>query len=126
MARLLPPEWELWLDGGHNAGAGEALADHLAGWSDRPLHLIVGMKQGKDSASFLRPLLIHATSTLAVAEPGQHLAATVEAIIAASDGQARPGPTVREALRQLSGPSSRVLICGSLYLAGLVLRDDAA
>lgn len=126
LARLLPPEWELWLDGGHNAGAGEALADHLAGWSDRPLHLIVGMKQGKDSASFLRPLLIHATSTLAVAEPGQHLAATVEAIIAASDGQARPGPTVREALRQLSGPSSRVLICGSLYLAGLVLRDDAA
>ena len=126
LRHLLPAGWELWLDGGHNAGAGEALADHLAGWADRPFHLVVGMKQGKDSASFLRPLTARATTMWAVAEPGQHLAASVEAIVAASDGQAQPGPTVRAALQRLAGPPSRVLICGSLYLAGLVLKEDAS
>ena len=128
LAALLPPDWELWLDGGHNPGAGAALAEHLAGWSDRPVHLGVGMKQAKDSAEFLRPLLPLAASVWAVAEPGQHLALPVEAIVAASGGVARPGPEVAAALAQLdrqAGPA-RVLICGSLYLAGEVLKTDAA
>ncbi len=127
LAHLLPAGWELWLDGGHNPGAGLALADHLEGWADRPVHLVVGMKQAKDSAAFLRPLLSRATTVWAVAEPDQHLAMPVEAIIAASDGMARPGPVVRDALRAIgeeAGPA-RVLICGSLYLAGEVLKQDA-
>ncbi|MES2711802.1 MAG: folylpolyglutamate synthase/dihydrofolate synthase family protein, partial [Pseudomonadota bacterium] len=49
LARLLPAGWELWLDGGHNAGAGQALAAHLPSWRDQPLHLVVGMKKGKAS-----------------------------------------------------------------------------
>ena len=56
LAALLPEAWELWLDGGHNPGGGVVLAEHLADWADRPAHLIVGMKQAKDSAEFLRPL----------------------------------------------------------------------
>jgi dihydrofolate synthase/folylpolyglutamate synthase len=126
LARLLPPGWELWLDGGHNPGAGEALARHLAGWSDRPLHLVVGMKQAKDSSAFLRPLLPHARSVWAIAEPGQYLALPVEAIVAASDGLARPGPTLAAALGKIprDGGPARVLICGSLYLAGEVLKQD--
>lgn len=126
LARRLPPRWELWLDGGHNPGAGEVLAAHLAGWHDRPIHLIVGMKDTKDAAGFLRPLLPHATSVWAVAEPGQHAALPVEAIIAASVGFARPGPRVLDALEAVSrtpGPA-RVLICGTLYLAGEVLKAD--
>ncbi len=126
LAARLPPDWELWLDGGHNPGAGEVLAEHLVGWSDRPTHLIVGMKQAKDSAEFLRPLIPHAASLWAVREPGQYSALPVEAIIAASGGVARPGPTVTEALRALprDGRPARVLICGSLYLAGEVLKLD--
>jgi len=81
---LLPPDWELWLDGGHNPGAGVVLGEHLRGWADRPVHLVVGMKQAKDSAEFLRPLLPEADTVWAVSEPGQHLALPVEAIIAAS------------------------------------------
>jgi len=126
---LLPEAWELWLDGGHNPGAGAALAEHLArAWTDRPVHLIVGMKQTKDAAEFLRPLLAHAASVLAVAEPGQHLAMPIPAIIAASGGRARPGGSVAEALHRLpkDGPPARVLICGSLYLAGEVLRQASA
>lgn len=126
LAAGLPAGWELWLDGGHNPGAGVALAAQLEDWGDRPLYLIVGMKQGKDSAEFLRPLLGRAASLWAVAEPGQHLAMPVDAVVAASGGRARPGPTVAAALAALprQGAPARVLICGSLYLAGEVLKAD--
>jgi dihydrofolate synthase / folylpolyglutamate synthase len=128
LAATLPAGWELWLDGGHNPGAGAALAQFLPAWSDRPLHLVVGMKQSKDPEAFLAPLLPFAASLWAVAEPGQHLAIPVEGIIAASHGRALPGPTVAAALDALpkqDGPA-RVLICGSLYLAGEVLKADRA
>jgi dihydrofolate synthase/folylpolyglutamate synthase len=115
LARLLPPEWELWLDGGHNPGAGIVLAEHLRGWADL-----------KDSAEFLRPLLPLVTTAWAVREPNQHAALPVEAIVAASGGVARPGPRVADALKAIPRDSgaARVLICGSLYLAGEVLKLD--
>jgi dihydrofolate synthase/folylpolyglutamate synthase len=127
LAEMLPPGFELWLDGGHNAGAGVALAQHLPSWGDRPLHLVVGMKKGKASVEFLRPLLPFATTLTAVAEPGQHLAMPVEDIVAASGGVARPGPTVAAALARIAaeGAPGRVLVCGSLYLAGEVLKAEA-
>jgi dihydrofolate synthase/folylpolyglutamate synthase len=128
LAKVLPIGWELWLDGGHNPAAGEMLARHLADWSDRPTHVIVGIKKSKDQAGFLRPLLPVAASLWAVAEPGQHLAMPIEDIIAASEGRARPGPTVKAALESiasLGGKPSRVLICGSLFLAGEVLKQEA-
>jgi dihydrofolate synthase/folylpolyglutamate synthase len=127
LAALLPSDWELWLDGGHNPGAGVVLAEHLGTWADRPVHLLVGMKQSKDSEQFLRPLLPLATTLWAVAEEHQHDARPVDAIVAASGGIARPGPHVADALRSAAhepGPA-RVLICGSLYLAGEVLQQDA-
>jgi len=126
LAALLPPDWELWLDGGHNAGGGVALAGQLAEWHDRPLHLVVGMKGSKAVEAFLAPLLPQATTVWAVQEPGQHQALPVERIVAASGGLARPGPTVAGALAQLprTGTPARVLICGSLYLAGEVLKAD--
>ncbi|MBV1796253.1 folylpolyglutamate synthase/dihydrofolate synthase family protein [Siccirubricoccus sp. G192] len=127
LAAQLPADWELWLDGGHNPGAGQALAEHLRGWQDRPLHLVVGMKASKAAVEFLAPLLPLASTVWAVAEPGQHLAMPVPEIIAASGGIARPGPEVAAALAQLprGGPPARVLVCGSLYLAGEVLKADA-
>ncbi len=127
LSALLPEGWELWLDGGHNPGAGEALAVQLDGWRDRPTHLVVGMRQSKDAAEFLRPLIPRAASVWAVAEPGQYLALPVEAIVAAAAGAARIGPGVANALGAIArsaGPAARVLICGSLYLAGEVLKLD--
>ena len=118
----LVPDREVWLDGGHNPGGGEILAAHLAAWG--PTHLVVGMKQAKDTAEFLRPLMPHAASLWAVAEPEQYAALPVQSIIAASGGIARPGPTVADALRSLDDTPGRVLICGSLYLAGEVLKAD--
>jgi len=125
LAALLPADWELWLDGGHNPGAGVVLAEHLRTWSDRPVHLVVGMKQTKDATEFLRPLIASATTLWAVAEPGQHDARPVEVIVEESGGIARPGPHVADALRAMPRDRrARVLICGSLYLAGEVLKLD--
>ena len=123
---MLPDGWEVWLDGGHNPGAAIILADQLKAWSDRPAHLVVGMKQAKDTVEFLRPLLPLARTVWAIAEPGQHLALPVDAIIVASGGVARAGPTLAAAMERLGGTeaSGRVLICGSLYLAGEVLKLD--
>ena len=126
LAASLPRGWELWLDGGHNPGAGVALAEALRHWHDRPTHLVVGMKQSKDVAEFLRPLLPLAATIWAVQEPNQHLAVPVGEIVAASGGVARPGPTVAAALAQLPlDQPGRALICGSLYLAGEMLKADA-
>ncbi|MBN8875330.1 MAG: bifunctional folylpolyglutamate synthase/dihydrofolate synthase [Rhodospirillales bacterium] len=127
LAARLPAGFELWLDGGHNPGAGVVLAEQLQAWADRPVHLVVGMKQAKDTAAFLAPLLPLARSVWAVAEPEQHLALPVEAIVAASGGIARPGPRIADALAAIAAGEApgRVLICGSLYLAGEVLKLEA-
>ena len=129
LAAMLPAETELFLDGGHNAGAGVVLAAQLLAWADRPVHLVVGMKQAKDAAEFLRPLLPLAASVWAVQEAGQHLALPVAAIIEASGAVARPGSDIAGALKQISARADlpgRVLICGSLYLYGEELKADAS
>ncbi len=123
LLHLLPQGSELWLDGAHNQGGALALAAQLDVWGGETI-LVLGMKQSKDVAEFLAPLLPRAARVFAVAEPGQHLALPVEAIIAASHGGAEAGPDVAGALRQILAPA-RVLICGSLYLAGEVLKLDA-
>ncbi|WP_144185637.1 bifunctional folylpolyglutamate synthase/dihydrofolate synthase [Elioraea rosea] len=128
LASLLPEGWELWLDGGHNEDAGRALAEHIGAERERPWHLVVGMKAGKATAGFLVPLIPHAASLWAVAEPDQHLAQPPVAIVEASGGVARIGPRVADAIaaiaRENQGPA-RVLVCGSLYLAGVVLGDNS-
>ncbi|OUI98072.1 folylpolyglutamate synthase [Acetobacter sp. DsW_54] len=130
LAAMLPAGWELWLDGGHNPGAGAALAQELGRWKDQPLHILVGMKQTKDASGFLGPILPYADDLWAICEPEQHLALPAQAIVDASGGKAHTGPTLARALSALAANAAtspqpaRVLICGSLYLAGVALRQD--
>jgi dihydrofolate synthase/folylpolyglutamate synthase len=128
LAGLLGEGFELWLDGGHNEAAGAMLAAHLdSAWAGRPAYVLAGMKQGKNVGAFLQPLLPLAAGVWAVREPGQHLALSVAEVVAASGGVALAGPDLRGALEQVARLApGRVLICGSLYLAGEVLRLDGA
>lgn len=123
------PDIELWLDGGHNAAAGEALAVHLSGLPKRPTYLICGMLNTKDIGGYLRPMAPFVTSLHAVSIPGEAntLPAEVTAEAATAAGiSAHIASSVGAALQKIASqdPSARVLICGSLYLAGGVLREN--
>ncbi len=123
------PGAELWLDGGHNPAAGLALAEAVGRLPVRPLHLVVGMLRTKDVAGFLRPLAGIAVSLNGVSIPGEAATLSAEETVAA----ARAAGLAAEAATDLAAavaaivaraPESRILICGSLYLAGQVLRSN--
>ncbi|HEV2301188.1 MAG TPA: folylpolyglutamate synthase/dihydrofolate synthase family protein [Stellaceae bacterium] len=129
LAAALGPGAELWLDGGHNPGCGEVLAEAAAGWRDRPLDLVVGMLKTKDAAGFLRPLSRHARSLQAVTIPGEENPLAAEAIVAAARSvglAAQSAASLAAALAAIAakGGSPRVLVCGSLHLAGRVLAEN--
>lgn len=125
----LPPGWELWLDGGHNPAAADALAASLSG-VDAPLHLIVGMLKTKDERGFLQSLmpLVQSVHTVPVpGEPASHDPATAAAEARSLGLRAASAADVATALRtiaEIGRRPARVLICGSLYLAGHVLRTN--
>lgn len=121
---------ELWLDGGHNPAAGHAIAATLDQLPSKPLHLICGMLNTKDIAGYLAPLAQRAQSLTAVSIPGEAntLPADQTADAASALGlTATTAPDLRTALRAVAtSPYNRILICGSLYLAGHVLRENDA
>ena len=130
----LPGGWELWLDGGHNASAAQSIVDEVSRWNEegdaRPLHLIYGMLNSKDSGAFLKPLAAVTTSLKTVTIPGEENAISAVDLCeaaAATGHDATPAQSVEEALNtivQSANGAARVLICGSLYLAGDVLADN--
>ena len=123
------PRVELWLDGGHNPAGGEAVAATLARMPERETHLICGMLNTKDVTGYMTPLAPHVTRLHAVSIPGEKntLPAEVTRDAARSAGiDAVTAGSVAEALNTIAAtsPEARVLICGSLYLAGTVLREN--
>lgn len=123
------PRAELWLDGGHNPAGGEALAATLARMPKRPTHLICGMLNTKDIGGYLRPLARHADSLTAVSIPGEKNTLPAEETQAAARAaglSATTAGSVQDAVNRIAGadPEARILICGSLYLAGQVLREN--
>ena len=125
----MAPGVDLWLDGGHNPAGGEALAATLAQMPARPTHLICGMLNTKDIAGYLRPLAAHAAALHAVSIPGEKntLPAEDTARAARAVGmKATEAASVADALAAIvaTDPAARVLICGSLYLAGTILREN--
>ncbi len=132
LAELLPAGWELWLDGGHNPAAAQALAASLGGpdADPRPLHLIVGMLTTKDEGGFLEPLGPLARSITTVPVPDEpasrdpHEAAELAAALGWLATAARDVESALGAIVEAERQPARVLICGSLYLAGHVLRSN--
>jgi dihydrofolate synthase/folylpolyglutamate synthase len=122
---------ELWLDGGHNPAAGRVLADTLLGLPKRPTHLICGMLNTKDISGYLTPLAALSATLTAVSIPGEAntIPAEKTAQYATDVGMtADIASSVEEAIKAITAkdPHARILICGSLYLAGHVLRENGA
>ena len=123
------PNVELWLDGGHNPAGGAAVAATLARMPKRETHLICGMLNTKDVAGYMTPLKGQVTRLHAVSIPGEANTLPAEVTRDAAVGAGIPAVTalsVAEALADIAkaNPDARVLICGSLYLAGSVLREN--
>jgi dihydrofolate synthase / folylpolyglutamate synthase len=131
LTQLLRPSSELWLDGGHNPAGGAALAQTMADLEERstkPLCLVVGMMGQKDARGFMAPFRGLARRVVTVPIPGAHerpFEPTALAEVAKAAGfVAESALTVETALRRLRTTEReplRILICGSLYLAGHVL-----
>jgi len=125
----LAPGAELWLDGGHNPAAGDALAQFLASLPKRPTYLICGMLNTKDISGYLSPLHAVSETLFSVSIPNEvnTLSADDTARNAAAVGfDAHSAQTVDAALHAISvqAPHARIVICGSLYLAGMILRQN--
>jgi dihydrofolate synthase/folylpolyglutamate synthase len=125
----LGPDAEFWLDGGHNAACAATLAETLTRLPKRPTHLICGLMNTKDVNGYMAPLVEHVQSLSAVSIPGEinTLPGADTAIAANAAGiPAHEATDVRTAITDILAKDSqaRILICGSLYLAGAVLREN--
>ncbi|MFT6424900.1 MAG: dihydrofolate synthase/folylpolyglutamate synthase [Celeribacter sp.] len=123
------PTGEIWLDGGHNPAAGLALAEAMDRLPKRPTYLICGMLNTKDIAGYLRPLARHAETLIAVSIPDEPATLSAEdtAKVAAQVGmKTDQSASVLQAVQSImsNDPNARILICGSLYLAGAILREN--
>lgn len=129
LSALVPAESELWLDGGHNPSAGRVLSQAFSELNDRhsrPLVLVWGMLNTKDVGSFIGCFAGIASRVITITIPDEENAVPAEKLADAARGHglaAETAPSLDAALRQASStvPAPRILICGSLYLAGRVL-----
>lgn len=124
------PGAEIWLDGGHNPAAGRALAQTLGDLSTRPTWLIAGMLARKDCEGYLSPLLQHVEGVVAVAVPdvsNSHDPHDLAQFVNAHGTTATVATDFEAALSEITAlnPNARILIGGSLYLAGAVLARCA-
>lgn len=129
LAGLLPEQWALYVDGAHNLLGGQALTKTVRALPPRPTHFIVGMRSNKPAEGFLQCIGQDAASLTAVPEQDdQFYTPSALAAIARSVGHDMDvKPSIREAIRSLcSGHDApaRIIVCGSLYLAGTALRES--
>jgi dihydrofolate synthase/folylpolyglutamate synthase len=134
-----PEGAEVWLDGGHNPHGGAVVAQTMADFEERapkPLYVICGMLKSKDAVGYLLPFrgIAKHVTTIAIAGEQATLGAGALYDAARRAGlDASPADDLLDAMMQVSAwsrarereGSPRILICGSLYLAGQVLRDNS-
>lgn len=130
----IPNAAEVWLDGGHNPDGGRAVAAAIAELEDttsRPLVMIVGMLSVKDPLGYFEHFRDLAAEIIAIPIEEQAMGLDPELLAASAREAGLPAKamaSVREALDYVAGEAyeaaPRVLLCGSLYLAGEILRDN--
>ncbi len=134
-----PKGAEVWLDGGHNPHGAAAVAQSIADLEDRvarPLYLICGMLRTKDAVGYFLPFRGLARHVATVAIPGEAASLGAGALYDAARAaglEAAPADDLNDAMLQVAAwarsregeGSPRILICGSLYLAGKVLRENS-
>ncbi len=129
LVEMLPDGWELWLDGGHNGAAGKMIASQARSWRDKPLHMIFGMLNSKEPNDFLLHLEGRIGQFRGIAIPGEENSLSAEDVTSVALNwrmDALPSEDVETALAGIVDQSeeARVIIAGSLYLAGTILKEN--
>ncbi len=130
LSKYVSPETELWLDGGHNGPAGVVLAQALRDMPQRQTCMIWGMLNTKHPSAFISNFkgVVNKVYTLTIPDEANAISAQDLAQISIENGlQASPTSSLENALEQASllKPAPRIIICGSLYLAGHVLAEHS-
>ncbi len=130
LAEILPPDAQVWLDGGHNPAAAKALAAHFKSLNVKPV-LITAMLANKDAVGFFKSFESIAAQEITLHRPADahhwHSASALAATANALGLQTAHADNLPEAIRlalKYGGPTVTILICGSLYLAGDVLSEN--
>ncbi len=130
---MLPSGYELWFDGGHNEAAAKAIAAKIVQWNEedsKPLYMIIAMLKGREVKDFLTPLKEHVSMLYAVPIEGEENSQDTKIIV---DSATKLGIPARESINvddaisdiiKSSGGVGRIIICGSLYLAGTALAES--
>ena len=121
--------WEIWIDGCHNEGAAKVLADFLPCFNDKPLFAVCGMLKSKDAHSFFKILAPLFNTVYTVPVNDEHDAfspAELADIITSVSGKpAKAAKNPLSAIEQIpKSQDARILICGSLYLLGEILKEN--
>jgi dihydrofolate synthase/folylpolyglutamate synthase len=138
LIELAPKDCEIWLDGGHNPHGAQAIARAIADLEDRaerPLYLVCGMLRTKDAVGYFsafRGLARHVTTIPIEGEAAAQGSGALYDAARQAGLDASPADDLEDAMMQVSAwsharadePAPRILICGSLYLAGQVLADN--
>jgi dihydrofolate synthase / folylpolyglutamate synthase len=139
LVNAAPKDAEIWLDGAHNPHGGRALAHAIADLEEthpRPLYLVCGMLQTKDPRGFFaafRDLAKHVTTVEIPGEAASLGAGQLYDAARAEGLDAHPAPSIEDAMLQIEARAQlaksktppRIVLCGSLRLAGAVLRENA-
>lgn len=132
LLELLPnPSWEIWLDGGHNPAAGFMLANWIDMHLDKPVYIIAGLTKGKDGVGFFSPFKGKTdiiASVFIADEPSSQRAEEVAKSAEEAGLNAKSFSDVESAIRFFTRqelPPGRILVCGSLFLAGGILKQCA-
>lgn len=139
LVNAAPKDAEIWLDGAHNPHGGRALAHAIADLEEthpRPLYLVCGMLQTKDPRGFFaafRDLAKHVTTVEIPGETASLGAGQLYDAARAEGLDAHPAPSIEDAMLQIEARAQlaksktppRIVLCGSLRLAGAVLRENA-
>jgi len=138
LIELAPDGAEVWLDGGHNPHCAAAIATAIADLEERgerALYLVTGMLRTKDASGFFAPFRGLARHVATVSIPGEEMSYGAGELYDRARGaglDAAPAEDVEDAMLQIAAwarahakePPPRILICGSLYLAGTVLAEN--
>ena len=128
LANILPPGWELWVDGAHNNGGAQMIAATIENdWNDKPTYLINGRTGERDIKSFLKHFLGKVEFVCGVKVRSEPLGELAENIVKGAKEvghQAYECESIRQAIELIlskASEPSRILVCGSLYLVGDLL-----